>query len=327
MNTSLIIPNSQQSLSTTASHLPSLIIDAGERASYRFVEYFTATIRNPNTRAAYYRAVSQFFDWCDGRGVELEQINPVLIAAYIEELMTRHADATVKQHLAAIRTLFDFLVTGHIVTMNPAASVKGPKVVLTKGKTPVLTSEEMGRLLDSIKVDTIVGLRDRALIGVMAYSVARVSAVIHMNVQDYFPIGKRYYFRLHEKGGKYHEVPAHHRAEEYVDAYLEAASIENQPKSPLFRALTPRRTISERRMQRHKVWEMVKRRACQAELPESTTCHTFRATGITIFIQNGGSREKAQQMAAHADPKTTGLYDRTSDTISLDEIERIRYAG
>ena len=325
MANALIIPNPQQSLTLADNGVPVVVTDAGDRASYRFIEYFTATIRNPNTRKAYYRAVSQFFNWCEQQGRTLEQIEPVLIAAYIEGLMTVHTDATVKQHLAAIRGLFDFLVTGHIVTMNPAASVRGPKIVMRKGKTPVLTAEEIGQLLSSIDTDSLAGLRDRALIAIMAYSLARVSAVIRMDVQDYFPQGKRYFFRLHEKGGKYHEVPAHHQAEEYVDAYLEAADIADEKKKPLFRSLTPKRTLSENRLRRTKVWEMIKRRANQAGLPETTTRRTFRATGITTFLEDGGSIEKAQRMAGHADPKTTGLYDRTSDRISLDEIELIRY--
>ncbi len=235
MTNALIIPNAYQSLTLTEKGVPVVVADAGDRASYRFIEYFTATIRNPNTRQAYYRAVSQFFNWCEQQGRSLEQIEPILIAAYIEGLMTIHTDATVKQHLAAIRGLFDFLVTGHIVAMNPAASVRGPKIVMRKGKTPVLSAEETGQLLASINTDSLAGMRDRALIAIMAYSLARVSAVIRMDVQDYFPQGKRYFFRLHEKGGKYHEVPAHHQAEEYVDAYLEAADIANEKKKPLFR--------------------------------------------------------------------------------------------
>lgn len=326
MAQALIPPNQTTLLSfADSAAVPAVIAGAGDRASYRFLEYFTATIRNPNTRQAYYRAVKQFFDWCDGHDLKLGQLNPIIIATYIEQLMTTTSDATVKQHLAAIRTLFDFLVTGQIVPMNPAASVRGPKIVIRKGKTPVLSAEQTGQLLESIPTDSLVGLRDRALIGVLAYSIARVSAVISMDVQDYFPQGKRYWFRLHEKGGKYHEVPAHHRAEEYVDAYLDAADITGERKTPLFRSMTPKRTLSENRIPRHKVWEMIKRRARQAGLPETTTCHTFRATGITTYLENGGSIEKAQRMAGHADAKTTGLYDRTSDKVSLDEIERIRY--
>lgn len=325
MENVIITPNQSSSPTLIEQGIPVPIAAAGERATYRFLEFFTATIRNPNTRKAYYQAVRQFFDWYEARNLTLEAINPIMVAAYVETLMLTHSNASVKQHLAAIRMLFDYLVTGHIITMNPASSVKGPKVVMTKGKTPVISAEETGHLLSSIATDSIVGLRDRALIGVLAYSVARVSAVINMDVGDYFPQGKRYFFCLHEKGGKYHEVPAHHRAEEYVDAYLEAAGIADEKKSPLFRAMTPKRTLSDRRLRSTKVWEMVKRRAAQAGLPDTVTCHTFRATGITTYLENGGSIEKAQRMAAHADAKTTALYDRTSDKVSLDEIERIRY--
>jgi integrase len=159
--------------------------------------------------------------------------------------------------------------------------------------------------------------------GVMVYSFARVGAVVGMNVEDYFAKGKRWWFRLHEKGGKYHEVPAHHTAEEYMDAYLQAAGIATHKKGPLFRSLNSQRQLTERRLNRKKVWAMIKRRADQAGLPENICCHTFRATGITTYLANGGTVEKAQQIAAHESPRTTKLYDRTSDEINLDEIERI----
>lgn len=326
MNNALIHPNGNPVSSfIDTDAVPAVIARAGDEASYRFLEYFTANIRNPNTRKAYYRAVRRFLDWCDLYDMELAQLNPIIVAAYIEQLATEMSNASIKQHLAAIRTLFDFLVTRQIVTMNPAASVRGPKIVMRKGKTPVLSAEETGHLLHSIPTDSLTGLRDRALIGVLAYSIARVSAVISMNGEDYFPQGKRYWFRLHEKGGKYHEIPVHHQAEVYVDAYRETAGITDEKKMPLFRSMTPNGALSENRLRRTKVWEMIKRRSRQAGLPESTTCHTFRATGITTYLENGGSIEKAQRMAGHADAKTTGLYDRTGDRVSLSEIERIRY--
>lgn len=301
--------------------LPALITNAGEGASRRFVEFFTANIRNKNTRMAYMRALGPFLNWCEGRGLALGDIRPVHVAAYIE----RHPGSkpTVKQHLAAIRVLFDWLVTGQVVPMNPASSVRGPKYVVKRGKTPVLRADQARQLLDSIDTGSIVGLRDRALIGVMVYSFARVSAVVGMKVEDYYQNGKRWWIRLHEKGGKRHEVPAHHNAEAYIDAYLEAAGIAGQKKTTLFRTIDKHRRLTDRPMYREDVLRMIKRRAEDAGLPATTCCHTFRATGITAYLENGGTIENAQAIAAHESPRTTKLYDRTSDEITLDEVERI----
>lgn len=302
--------------------LPAAIGRAGVAAAWRFIEFFAATIRNRNTRAAYANAIAQFFAWCEKHRVHtLDQMKPVVIAAYIEQHPM--AAPTVKQHLAAIRMLFDFLVTGQIIPMNPASSVRGPKYVVKRGKTPVLTADQARLLLDSIKTDSIVGLRDRAIIGLMCYTFARVSAMVHMRVEDYFQNGKRWWIRLHEKGGKRHEVPAHHNAEAYLDAYLEAAGIRGEMKSALFRSVDSRRRLTENPMTRTDVLRMVKRRAVGAGLPSSTCCHTFRATGITAYLENGGTIENAQTIAAHESPRTTKLYDRTSDEITLDEVERI----
>lgn len=312
--------------SPAPAHLtaPALIAAAGERAEKRFFEFFTANIRNPNTRRAYGRAVADFCAWCDDREITLARIEPILVAAYVETISRRLSAPSVKLHLAAIRMLFDWLVTGQIVAMNPAAAVRGPRHVVKRGKTPVLEAEDARALLDSLPLETIGGLRDRALIGVMIYSFARVGAVCGMDVRDYYQIGKRTWFRLHEKGGKHHEVPAHHIAEDYVDAYLEAAGLTARDnKTPLFRTLDSRRRLTERRLQPPEVLAMVKRRARLAGLPPALSCHSFRATGITAYLANGGQLEHAREIAAHESPRTTMLYDRTGDHISLDEIERI----
>ena len=215
--------------------MPAVITDAGPDAVRRFVEFFTANIRNKNTRAAYARAVSQFLKWCQEHHVHLHDIQPIVVAAYIEN----HPGSrpTVKQSLSAIRMLFDWLVIGQIMPVNPAAAVRGPKHVVNRGKTPVLRAEQARELLDSIPTDKIVGLRDRAILGVMCYTFARVSAVTGMRVEDYYQNGKRAWFRLREKGGKQHEVPAHHNAEAFMDEYLAASGLLSNPKlkkTPLF---------------------------------------------------------------------------------------------
>lgn len=312
--------------------LPPVIAQAGEKAGRRFVEFFTANIRNPNTRTAYARAVGRFLEWCDERHIGLTEIEPVLVAAYIEELCGTHSRPTVKQHLAAIKMLFDWLTSGGVIPFSPAASVRGPKHVVKKGTTPVLKTDEARTLLDSIQVakkagehevPDIKGLRDRALIAVMVYSFARVGATLAMRVEDYYSEGRRGWFRLHEKGGKLHSVPAHHNAEAYLDAYMEAAGIAHDRKGPLFRTIDKTRKLTSRPMDPNDALRMIKRRAGKAGISPDVCCHTFRATGITAYLENGGTIEKAQQIAAHESPKTTKLYDRTSDAITLDEIERI----
>ena len=220
--------------------------------------------------------------------------------------------------------LFDFLVVRQVVRVNPAASVRGPSYVLTKGKTPILAPEDARALFDTLRTDTLVGLRDRALIGVMIYSFARVSAVVTLRVEDYFPQGKRWWLRFREKGGKTHEMPAHHTLEEYIDAYLGAAGIGDDKKAPLFRAaLGKTGRLTERGLSRHNAFQMIRRRAKDAGIRVAIGCHSFRGTGITIYLQNGGELEMAQRMAGHASPRTTKLYDRRADEITLDEVERV----
>jgi len=197
----------------TVAWVPALFGEPGTNAWKRVIEFFTARLRNPNTRQAYVHAVTRFADWCQSRGIGLSDLTPFLIAAYLESLQKQLSLPTVKQHLSALRSLFDYLVIGQILPTNPAQSVRGPRYVVKKGLTPSLAPDEARQLFDSIRTSTLSGLRDRAILGVMVYSFARVGAVVAMNREDYFPQGKRYWFRLHEKGGKLHDVPAHHKAE------------------------------------------------------------------------------------------------------------------
>jgi site-specific recombinase XerD len=219
-----LVPAESRPLTSVAGHagivVPRVIAAAGEKAARRFLEFFAATIRNKNTRQAYYHAVVRFFTWCDKHKIgEIADIEPLHVAAYIEALGKDFEKPTVKQHLAAIRMLFDWLVTGQVVATNPAHAVRGPKHVVKTGKTTVLTGEQARELLDSIDTSTLVGLRDRALISVMTFAFARIGAVVAMRVEDYYPKGKRWWVRLHEKGGKRHEMPAHHTLEAYLDSY------------------------------------------------------------------------------------------------------------
>lgn len=303
--------------------IPAALFAPTPKAAKRVLEFFTAQVNNDHTRKAYLNAARRFAAWCEAHGLhELTAVQPFHVAAFVKELEGQFTPPTVKQHLAALRMLFDWLVTGHVMEMNPTHAVRGPKYVVMKGKTPVLTAEEARALLDAIPTDTLTGLRDRALIGVMVYTFARVNAVIEMKVADYFTRGRRCWVRLHEKGGKEHEVPCHHSLERILKDYIEAAGVAADPNGPLFRS-TGRKTGEARPLWQQDVYRMIQRRAAGADIATRVSAHTFRATGITAYLKNKGTLEHAQTIANHASPRTTKLYDRRSNEISFDEVEKI----
>jgi len=286
---------------------PSALFLPHAKAAERFFDFFTSNIRNKNTRRAYYKAACRFSEWCEGRGLhELGQVKPLHIAAYIEMLLQELARPTVKQHLAALRMLFDWLVVGHVLETNPAHAVRGPKHVVKKGRTPVLDREEARALLAVIDTGSLTGLRDRALIGVMIYTFARIGAVLQMNVGDYFTQGRRGWVRLHEKGGKEHEAPCHQKLEVFLDEYIAAAGIAGDEAGALFRT-TGRTTGTPQRMAQPDAYRMIQRRAKQAGIKTKIGNHSLRATGITDYLKSDGTLENAQAMANHSSPRTIKL--------------------
>jgi len=302
---------------------PVILKRLGQRGFERFVEFFTVNIRNKNTRLAYGRAAGSFLRWCEENGIDdLATVQPIQVAAYIEELQETHSKPSVKQHLACIRMLFDWLLVGQVVYSNPAAAVRGPKHSVAVGSTPVLAAEEARTLLDSIDTSQLIGLRDRALIGLMVYSFSRVEAAVSMTVEDFYQERKRWWVKLREKNGKVNKMPCHHNLQTYLEEYIEKAGIRG--KAPLFQSVQGKSDrLTGDALDRRNAWDMVKRRALAAGIGTNICNHSFRATGITEYLRNGGKVEVAQQMAGHSDPRTTKLYDRRNDEISLDEIERI----
>jgi site-specific recombinase XerD len=309
----------------TASDTPALVSSAGSRASYRFLEFFTAQIRNPHTRRAYARAAGEFFDWLAAKGVaQLEAIESVHVSAYIEELQRARSAPTAKLRLAALRRLFDWMVIGQIMATNPAAAVRGPRHVVRRGKTPVLDPTEARQLIDAIGTTTVIGLRDRALIGLMVYSFARIGASIGMRVEDVYTQNRRLWVRLHEKGGKQHAMPCHHNLETYLHDYIAGAALASDSKALLFQSYS-RATgqLTGNPLPQPNAYAMIQRRARAVGITAKIGSHTFRATGVTAYLKNGGTLQKAAAMANHASTRTTQLYDRRSDEVSLDEVERV----
>ena len=320
-----ITPGTELILSLPAPLRPASLFTPTPKAARCVLEFFTAQINNPHTRRAYLNAARRFDAWCDSRGIaQLTDVQAFHVAAFIKDLQGAFSPPTVKQHLAALRMLFDWLVTGHVLEVNPAHAVRGPKYVVRKGKTPVLTAEEARELLESIETvrttkrqdgveceePSLVGLRDLALIGAMVYTFARVNAVLKMKVRDFFVQGRRGWVRLHEKGGKEHEVPCHHNLERYLDEYIAAAGIAEDPDAPLFQTAAGRTgQLTGNALWQQDAYRMIQRRA--------------KAAGITAYLKNSGTLETAQHIANHESPRTTKLYDRREEEISLDEVERI----
>jgi site-specific recombinase XerD len=308
-----------------ASNAPALVAAAGTRASSRFLEFFTAQIRNPHTRRAYARAATEFFDLLEAKGVtQLTAIESVHVATYIEQLGRARSAPTAKLRLAALRHLFDWMVIGQIMPINPAAAVRGPRHIVRRGKTPVLDPAEARQLIDAIDTTTVIGLRDRALIGLMFYSFARIGAAIAMRVEDVFLQNHRLRVRLNEKGGKQAAMPCHHNLESYLRAYIDSAGLSSDPKALLFQSYsTASGQLTGNPLPQANTYAMIQRRARAAGITTKIGNHTFRATGVTAYLENGGTLEKAAQMANHASTRTTQLYDRRSDETSLDDVERV----
>jgi integrase len=221
--------------------------------------------------------------------------------------------------------LFDWLVIGQVMPTNPAAAVRGPNHVVKTGKTPVLEGPEWRRLIDAIPTDTARDLRDRALIATLTYGFARIGAALRMRVEDLQSKGTGWLIRLHEKGGKQHMMPCHHVLAEMLHAYITAAGISDDKKGWMFRTSRGHggTVLGDQPMAQADAWRMVRKRALAAGIMAPIGNHSFRATGITAYLANGGTLERAQSMAAHESPRTTKLYDRTKERLTQDEIERI----
>lgn len=289
-------------------------------------EFFSARVSNANTREAYKRDAMRFASWCRVHGFTLEAITPVHVAAYRDQLSKDGmSPATVKRHLSALRMLFSHLVTTGAMAYNPAREVKTPPIRRSQGKTPALTPDQMRRLFESIGDAKPIDLRDRALIGVMAYTFARASAACQLTAADYIDLGRATCLRLNEKGGVQKEIPCHPVLSEYLDAWIKAAQIKGI--APLFPTFSgpAHDQLADRAMSRQEALQMVKRRLDRAGLPSLFSCHSFRATGITTFLENGGQLETAQNIANHADPRTTKGYDRRATRLELSELARVAY--
>ena len=303
--------------------LPALVERGGAASRFAWDEFFYAEHHNPHTQKAYMAAVKRFLAWCEGQGVELPTITPGMVGQYLVGLGGSAAKRNL--HLSALRGFFDRLVNRHVVVLNPAASVKGVKDTVMEGKTPEITIDQARTLLASIDTGDVVGLRDRAILATLAYTACRGGAAAKLRLQDFQCDGTQYVLRFQEKGGKSREIPVRHDLEGFIRAYLDAAGIADEAKdSPLFRAGNGRtRRLTANAMSSKVICELVKRRLKDAGLPSRLSPHSFRVTTITDLLTQGVPLEDVQYLAGHAEPRTTGLYDRRQKKVTRNIVERI----
>ncbi len=309
--------------SVSSAALPMLVERAGGAARFAWDEFFYAEHHNPHTQKAYLRAVRRFLGWAEGQGIELPAITPGMVGHYLVGLGGSAAKRN--QHLAALRGFFDRLVNRHVCILNPASSVKGVKEQVIEGKTPEIGVEQARTLLASIECGHVVGLRDRAILATLAYTACRAGAVAKLRLGDLRSDGTQYVLRFQEKGGKSREIPVRHDLEGFILTYVAAAGIAGDGKdTPLFRASNGRtRTLTGKAMSSKRICELVKRRIKDAGLPEHLSPHSFRVTVITDLLRQGVPLEDVQYLAGHAEPRTTGLYDRRKKVVTRNIVERI----
>lgn len=302
---------------------PELISSGGSAARFAWEEFVYGRLRNPGTRRAYLLAVRRFLGWCSEREVELKRIAPAHVGRYLDEQV--YAPATMKLHLAALRHFFDELVLRHVIVLNPAASVRGPRLQIVEGKTPEITVKQCRRLLECIDIDTVVGLRDRAIIAVLIYTAARVGAVAKLRRGDLFDVGDQFCLRLTEKGTKLREIPVRHDLRGYLLKYIESAQLQYADKNSLLFRTTIRRTktLTENGTTAGDISRMVKRRLADANLSVAFSPHSFRVCTITDLLYQGVPLADVQMLAGHADPRTTRLYDRRNRQVTRNIVERI----
>lgn len=256
----LPVTASARGLAWDETEMPSLVSQAGDAARFAFEEFFHGQIRNTHTRKAYLHVLCVFSDWCQGGGIELVKVTPGHVGRYLDALDV--AVPTRKVHLAALRAFFDELVMRHVIILNPALSVCSERYQAVEGKTPEIAIEHARRLLKGLEVTHSVGLRDRAIVGILIYTAVRV--VCRQAPAVGLLRRGRSALPFHEKGGKVREIPVRHDLLEFLNTYLEMSGLRySEPSSPLFRT-TVRRTkrLTQNRMTADDMARMVKRRLC-----------------------------------------------------------------
>lgn len=262
----------------------------------------------------------------------LLDVRPTHVAAWRDILRQQSlTNSSVRRKMTALRSLFSYLQTYGYTRANPAHSdfVEAPAVP-RDGKTVGLTPEDCRRLIDSPDVSSPVGIRDRAILAVLAYSACRVGEVAHLRVSDYKTTGGHRILEVFGKGGKERRVPLHPEAMERIQDWLDVAAIRDDAEGPLFRAALTARAQGRdgfrlTPLTRRAIQYLVKRYAHVVGLDPAVTVHSFRVTALTTARERGVDIIDLQDFAGHADPRTTLTYIRQRDRLSKSPAYVLKY--
>lgn len=305
------------------NQLPAGVAALGDAGRFCWEEFFEGQLRNAHTRAAYRHALRRFLTWLEDRGIPLTKVEPGQVGAYFNQ----HPGSipTRKLHLAALRSFFDLCVNRHVLILNPAATVRGERYSVVEGKTPEISKEQARKLVASIDGERPVQMRDRAIIETLIYTAARAGAIARLRLKDFVWDGAQFTLRFAEKGGKSRSIPVRHNLQLTLLRYLESFDWQSQPKdAPLFRSVAGRTgDLTAMALRGIDITRMIHRRLADAGLPVNLSAHSFRVATVTDLLTQGVPLEDIQQLAGHADPRTTRLYDRRNRQVTRNMVERI----
>ncbi|TWT66655.1 tyrosine-type recombinase/integrase [Allorhodopirellula solitaria] len=307
------------------TEIPSFIASPGHPAATPFRDFFFGQIGNANTQRAYCRAVEQFLTWIAAQGLALVEIRPADVGAYLRQ----HPGATSikKQHRSVIKQFLDLLVERHVCLINPPASVKTEKLRVNQGSTPEIAKGEIRAVLETLQGNSLSQVRDRAAIGILVYTACRKGAISNLRRSDFHGRPGQRALRFQEKGSNNQSAEVRHDLEAWVNEYIRQAGLgEANPASPLFRPLVRREErLQNRQVEANGVGRMVKRKLRQAGIRTELSAHSLRVATITDLISQGVDIASVQELAGHADARTTKLYDRTSRRATRNLVERISF--
>jgi len=306
---------------------PRFVTQNGPKLTAAYSEFFALNM-NTHTNDAYANGLRLFFEHCTSIGIsDVLDIEPAHVQDFNLTILDKgYGKSSLRQYLSAVRMFFDSCVVKGVLSVNPAKAVKLPRSSSGTGKTPVIVSEQVRDILDAIPRTREIDLRDRALIGLMVFSFFRISAALNLKVRDYELRGAQRWIIGEEKGSKRHEMPVHPSLEEMMGEYLQETGLMNQPNELIFQSCVGRNgKLTGKPFDRNSSWRMVRKRALAAGIHREIGNHSFRATGITTYLNNGGSLEDARIMANHSNSTTTKLYDRTEDIAKVQEIQRLKF--